>query len=363
MSVFSDLVGTAGNVRVDWTRRDIAEIFSLPMTKLVFLAQSVQQIHFGHDDVQFCSLLSVKTGGCKEDCSYCPQSAHYQTEVDAHGLLDSETIVQAAKAAKSQGASRFCMGAAWRSPPSRGTAFDQLLESIRSIRKLDMEVCTTLGMIDEDQAHQLKAAGVHAYNHNLDTSPEYYPEVITTRTYGDRLRTLQNVRKAGMTICCGGIVGMGESREDRIGLLKELATMDPHPESVPINLLVRVEGTPLASEAEHFDFFEMVRTIATARILMPRSRVRLSAGRSELSDEAQALCYLAGANSIFVGEKLLTTANPEIDEDTELLHRLGLRAQRPDASEKRYVKEDEGMTVFMPQDRRCPSPSVRESRV
>jgi biotin synthase len=245
--------------------------------------------------------------------------------VDAHGLLDLDTIKAAAQDAKDGGSTRFCMGAAWRSPPTKGPQFDRVLEAVRSVKAIGLEVCTTLGMLDETQAHQLAEAGVYAYNHNLDTSPEYYGQVITTRTYDDRLNTLKNVRKAGMTVCCGGIVGMGETREDRVGLLQQLTQLDPHPESVPVNLLVRVDGTPLAVE-DDFDVFELVRTIAVARLVMPESRVRLSAGRTAMTDEAQALCFMAGANSIFTGEKLLTTANPGVDHDRELLDRLGMRA-------------------------------------
>jgi biotin synthase len=317
-----------GEVRHDYTREQIAKIFSLPFTTLIHMAQTVQRQNFDPAEIQLCTLLSVKTGGCKEDCSYCPQSAHHQTNVDAHGLLDVEEIKQAAKLAKESGSTRFCMGAAWRSPPKKGKQFDQVLTAVREVHALGLEVCTTLGMLDKEQAVQLREAGVYAYNHNLDTSPEYYGSIISTRTYQDRLETLQNVREAGMTICCGGIVGMGESREDRIGLLEQLHQLDPHPESVPVNLLVKVDGTPLADEnPAELPIFEMVRTIATARIIMPKSRVRLSAGRNEMSDEAQALCFLAGANSIFAGEKLLTTQNPGIDKDAKLIADLGLRAK------------------------------------
>jgi biotin synthase len=287
-------------------------------------AQETHETSWPDDEIQLCTLLSIKTGGCKEDCGYCPQSAHHKAQVDAHGLLDLATIKAAATAAKAGGSTRFCMGAAWRSPPTKGPQFERVLEAVREVHALGLEVCTTLGMLDAEQAQQLAEAGVHAYNHNLDTSPEYYDKVISTRTYEDRLQTLKNVRKAGMTVCCGGIVGMGETRADRIGLLQQLASLDPHPESVPVNLLVRVEGTPLAGEAD-FDVFELVRTIAVARILMPKSRVRLSAGRTEMSDEAQALCFLAGANSIFTGEKLLTTPNPGSSHDHVLLERLGMR--------------------------------------
>jgi biotin synthase len=311
-------------LRHDYTRDEIAALFRLPFPRLVRQAQETHETSWPDDEIQLCTLLSIKTGGCKEDCGYCPQSAHHKAEVDAHGLLDLATIKAAATAAKAGGSTRFCMGAAWRSPPTKGPQFERVLEAVREVHALGLEVCTTLGMLDAEQAQQLAEAGVHAYNHNLDTSPEYYDKVITTRTYEDRLQTLKNVRKAGMTVCCGGIVGMGETRADRIGLLQQLASLDPHPESVPVNLLVRVEGTPLAGEAD-FDIFELVRTIAVARILMPKSRVRLSAGRTEMSDEAQALCFLAGANSIFTGEKLLTTPNPGSSHDHVLLERLGMR--------------------------------------
>jgi biotin synthase len=311
-------------LRHDYTRDEIAALFRLPFPRLLRLAQETHETNWPDDEIQLCTLLSIKTGGCKEDCGYCPQSAHHKAQVDAHGLLDLATIKAAATAAKTGGSTRFCMGAAWRSPPSKGPQFERVLEAVREVHALGLEVCTTLGMLDEEQAQQLAEAGVHAYNHNLDTSPEYYDKVITTRTYEDRLQTLKNVRKAGMTVCCGGIVGMGEGRADRIGLLQQLSSLDPHPESVPVNLLVRVEGTPLAGEAD-FDVFELVRTIAVARILMPKSRVRLSAGRTEMSDEAQALCFLAGANSIFTGEKLLTTPNPGSSHDHVLLERLGMR--------------------------------------
>lgn len=312
------------DIRHDWTREELGALFALPFPRLIKLAQNMHARFWSDDEVQLCTLLSIKTGGCKEDCGYCPQSAHHKAQVDAHGLLDVATIAEAASMAKAAGSTRFCMGAAWRSPPTKGKQFDQVLEAVRTVKGMGLEVCTTLGMLDEEQAVALADAGVHAYNHNLDTSPEYYGSVITTRTYQDRLATLKNVRKAGMTVCCGGIVGMGEEREDRVGLLHQLAMLDPHPESVPVNLLVRVEGTPLGGSTE-FDILEMVRTIAVARIVMPKSRVRLSAGRTEMSDEAQALCFLAGANSIFTGEKLLTTPNPGTDADHILLRRLGMK--------------------------------------
>jgi biotin synthase len=316
-------------IRHDYSREEIAALFKQPFTRLLNRAQTIHAANWPDNEVQLATLLSIKTGGCKEDCGYCPQSAHHSTGLSAHGMLDVETIRQAALAAKEGGSSRFCMGAAWRSPPTKGEQFGKVLEAVREVRSLGLEVCTTLGMLTEEQAVALKEAGVYAYNHNLDTSPEYYTDVISTRTYQDRLNTLQNVRKAGMTVCCGGIVGMGETRDDRIGLLQQLASLDPHPESVPVNLLVKVDGTPMAS-AEDLDIFEMIRTIAVARILMPKSRVRLSAGRTSMSDEAQALCFLAGANSIFTGEKLLTTPNPGKDRDLALLERLGMHGASPD---------------------------------
>jgi biotin synthase len=314
----------SGKPRYDYSRADIQAIYDLPMTTLVYLAQSVHRRYYAQDEIQLSTLLSIKTGGCKENCGYCPQSAHYETNVQSHGLLSVDDIIAQAREAKANGSSRFCMGAAWRSPPRKGPQFQQVLDAVRAVRGLGLEVCTTLGMLDTEQAQALAEAGVHAYNHNLDTSPEYYSEIITTRSYQDRLDTLQNVRDAGMTVCCGGIVGMGESKEDRIGLLQQLQSLKPHPESVPINLLVRVEGTPLEAEQE-LDIFELVRTIATACIIMPQSRVRLSAGRTQMSDEAQALCFMAGASSIFTGEKLLTTPNPGDSRDRELFRRLGLK--------------------------------------
>lgn len=313
----------AGSIRHDWTLREIEEIHALPLPELLFRAQSVHRAHHDPSQVQGCALLSVKTGGCPEDCAYCPQSARYTTGVGREPLLGVEETLVAAARARDQGATRFCMGAAWRSAP-RGAQFDRVLEMVRGVRALGLEACCTLGMLSAEQAEALAQAGLTAYNHNLDTSPEFYGAIITTRTYADRLETLGHVRRAGITVCCGGIIGMGEDLCDRLGLLRQLAVQDPHPESVPINMLVRVAGTPLA-EADPIDPLELVRVIATARILMPASIVRLSAGRLSLSDEAQALCFLAGAGSIFIGDKLLTTGNPEVDRDRELLDRLGMR--------------------------------------
>lgn len=312
-------------LRYDYSIDEILGLFSRPLPRLISL--SLQEHHRYHraDEVQLCSLLSIKTGGCKEDCHYCPQSAHHQNKLPASALLANDEIIEQAKIAKERGATRFCMGGAWRSPPKKEKVFSRLLEVATAVDELGLQVCMTLGMLDEQQAIRLKEAGVYAYNHNLDTSPDYYPKIITTRTYDDRLETLRNVRKAGMTVCCGGIVGMGEQRADRVALLQQLSSLNPHPESVPINLLVRVEGTPLA-DSPPLDIFELIRTIATARIIMPTSKVRLSAGRAEMSDETQALCFLAGANSIFMGDKLLTTPNPNVNDDLELLDRLGLKA-------------------------------------
>jgi biotin synthase len=301
----------------------VAEIYRTALPELIFRAQTVhRQIH-APDRVQTCQLISIKTGGCPEDCGYCPQSAHYDTDVERQGLLDPEHVVGVAKTAAERGVTRFCMGAAWRQAPE-GREFENVLQMVRGVSALGMEVCCTLGMLTEGQAARLKDAGLTAYNHNLDTSPEFYGSIITTRVYDDRLRTLSAVRKAGITVCCGGILGMGERETDRIGLLHQLASLEPHPESVPINMLVRVEGTPMAA-LPALDPLEMVRAIATARILMPASRVRLAAGRKQLSPEAVTLCFLAGANSIFVGEKLLTTPNPGPDEDEQFLLSLGLK--------------------------------------
>ena len=320
------LVPTNASVSVlrhDWQRSEVESIYRTPLPSLVFRAQTVHRQHHPQDRVQTCQLLSIKTGGCPEDCGYCPQSAHYDAGVGREGLLDPRHVVEVAKEAVGRGVTRFCMGAAWRQAPE-GREFQKVLEMVRGVSALGLEVCCTLGMLSERQAEQLKEAGLSAYNHNLDTSPEFYGSIITTRVYGDRLRTLEAVRKAGITLCCGGILGMGEREEDRIGLLQQLAMLNPHPESVPINMLVRVAGTPLANMPP-LDPLEMVRAIATARILMPASRVRLAAGRKQLSQEAVTLCFLAGANSIFVGEKLLTTPNPGRDEDEELLDTLGMR--------------------------------------
>ena len=312
-------------LRHDWTLPEIAAIYAAPLTELVFRAAGVHRAHHAPDEVQGCMLLSIKTGGCPEDCAYCPQSARYHTGVDRQELMGVEETLAAARSAREQGATRFCMGAAWRDVP-RDSRFDQVLEMVRGVRAMGMEACCTLGMLNDDQAAALAQAGLSAYNHNLDTSPEFYGAIITTRSYQERLDTLQRVRRAGITVCSGGIIGMGEDRAARYGLLRELANLDPHPESVPINLLVPVEGTPLGQRPAE-DPLELVRMIATARILMPRSMVRLSAGRLALSDEAQALCFLAGANSVFLGEKLLTTPNPQPGGDRALFEKLGVKLQ------------------------------------
>ena len=306
------------------TLQEVRAIHDLPLPELLFRAHGVHREHHAADEVQLCTLLSVKTGGCAEDCAYCPQSAHYETPVAAEKSLTVDEVLTAAGRAKESGATRFCMGAAWREIKD-GPAFDNVLSMVRGVRRLGMEACVTLGMLNDDQAKRLKEAGLTAYNHNLDTSRQHYKSIISTRTYDDRLATLERVRKAGITVCSGGIIGLGESLVDRCEMLRTLASLDPQPESVPINTLVASEGTPLASMPP-VEPLELVRMIATARILMPRSRVRLSAGRLSLTKEAQLLCFFAGANSIFYGEKLLTTGNPDVSEDQALLAAAGLRA-------------------------------------
>ena len=310
-------------LRHDWTRAELRALFDLPLPELIFRAQSLHRRYHRAAEIQLSTLLSIKTGGCPEDCAYCPQSAHYEAGVKAGKLMSRDAVVAAAQAAKAGGASRFCMGAAWREPKDH--ELDQVCAMVAEVKALGLETCATLGMLTETQAQRLADAGLDYYNHNLDTSPEYYARIITTRAYRERLDTLGRVRAAGMKVCCGGIVGMGESREDRVGMIEALATLPVHPESVPINLLVRVAGTPLA-DAPPLDAIEFVRTIAAARIAMPASMVRLSAGREAMSDELQALCFIAGANSIFCGEKLLTTPNPGRDHDRALMDRLGLAA-------------------------------------
>lgn len=310
-------------LRHDWTISEIESVYTAPLPDLIFRAQSLHRQYHRPDEVQGCMLLSIKTGGCPEDCAYCPQSARYHTGVERQELLSVGETLAAARAAREQGATRFCMGAAWRDVPA-DARFSRVLEMVRGVRELGMEACCTLGMLTQQQASDLASAGLTAYNHNLDTAPDFYGEIITTRVYQERLDTLAHVRRAGVSVCSGGIIGMGEDRGARYGLLRELSSLDPHPESVPVNLLVRVEGTPLGDAADT-DPLEMVRMIATARILMPKSMVRLSAGRLSLSDEAQALCLLAGANSVFLGDRLLTTPNPEADADRRLFDKLGMR--------------------------------------
>ena len=309
----------------------VRNLYDLPLFSLVDQARSVHLDHFPDSQVQLCRLLSVKTGGCPEDCAYCPQSAHYDTGTNPEKMLDVKEVVETAERAKELGATRFCMGAAWRQVKD-GPAFDRVLEMVRAIKGLGLEACVTLGMLDEEQARRLKEAGLDAYNHNIDTSPEHYKSIITTRTFEDRLRTLQNVRKAGITVCSGGIIGMGEQVEDRCEMMRTLANLEPPPESVPINLLAPVAGTPLGDHPPPIDVFDLVRTIAVARILMPKARVRLSAGRERLSREAQVLCMLAGANSIFYGsDKLFVTRNPDTEQDQQFLHELGLTGLAPAA--------------------------------
>ena len=309
---------TMGEVRHDWTRDEIRALFALPFPDLMFQAQSVHRMYFDPAEVQISTLLSIKTGGCPEDCAYCPQAAQYDTGVKAEKLMAVEAEARAAKAG---GATRFCMGAAWRSPKDRD--MDKVCAMIEGVKALGMETCVTLGMLSGPQTLRLKEAGLDYYNHNIDTSPEYYGDIITTRTFQDRLDTLERVRSAGINVCCGGIVGMGEKPDDRVGMIHALATMPEHPQSVPINMLVQVEGTPV-SHGQQFDPLDFVRTIAVARITMPRSMVRLSAGREEMTEETQTLCFLAGANSIFYGPKLLTTPNPGRDKDMALLDKLGM---------------------------------------
>jgi biotin synthase len=312
-------------LRHDWTRAEVLALMELPFADLIARAQTIHREHHDPNAVQVSTLLSIKTGGCPEDCAYCPQAARYSTGVNAEKLMSLDAVLAKAQAAKAAGATRFCMGAAWRSPKDRD--IPKVAAMIGAVKSLGMETCATLGMLSEPQAHALKGAGLDYYNHNLDSAPEFYNEIIHTREYQDRLDTLGHVRDAGLKTCCGGIVGMGEAREQRAGLLHTLATLPAHPDSVPINRLVQVAGTPLAGTRE-LDPFEFVRTIAVARIVMPKSMVRLSAGRAEMSDELQALCFLAGANSIFYGEKLLTTGNPDTAHDQALFTRLGIHAMQ-----------------------------------
>lgn len=330
MQQANDSFSSASAPRHDWSRAEIAALFALPFNDLLFRAQMVHREHFDPNEVQVSTLLSIKTGACPEDCAYCPQSTRYDTGLTTEQLMEVEAVLESARAAKRAGSTRFCMGAAWRSPKDRD--MPAVLAMVEGVKALGLESCMTLGMLKPEQAVALGEAGLDYYNHNLDTSPEYYRDIITTRTYQDRLDTLQHVRDAGINVCAGGIVGMGETLEDRVGLLQALANLPEHPQSVPINQLVRVEGTPLA-DTEDFDSFDFLRTIAVARIIMPGSHVRLSAGRESMNEQTQALAFMAGANSIFYGEKLLTTPNPETNEDMALFARLGIRPQAAAALE------------------------------
>lgn len=319
-------------IRNNWNISEIKEIYDTPLLELIFKAASVHRQFNDTGEVQVCTLLSIKTGGCPEDCAYCPQAARYNTGVDVQSLMKKEDVLEYAAKAKAAGSTRFCMGAAWREVRDNRD-FDRVLDMVKGVNEMGMEVCCTLGMLTEDQAQKLAGAGLHAYNHNLDTSSEYYGEIIHTRTYDDRLETLDNVRKAGVTVCCGGIIGLGEKHDDRIKMLHTLATMPEHPESVPINALVPIAGTPLENN-QKVDVWDMVRMIATARIIMPRAMVRLSAGRNDLSVAEQAICFMAGANSIFAGDKLLTTPNPSFDEDNAMFQLLGLKPREAFKEEK-----------------------------
>ncbi len=331
----------SSEIRHNWTHSQIREIYDTPLIELIYRAATVHRNYHDPLKVQMSTLISIKTGGCSEDCHYCPQAARYHTNVEAHKLLPVEQVIEAAKKAKDGGSSRLCMGAAWRNVRDNKD-FDTVLEMVRKVNELDMEVCCTLGMLSEEQAKRLQAAGLYAYNHNIDTSEEYYDDVITTRTYDDRLNTIGHVKKAGMVVCTGGIIGMGEAVDDRIGMLLTLSQMNPHPGSVPINALVPVEGTPLEHQ-QTASIWEMVRMVATARIVMPDSVIRLSAGRQQMSMEGQALCFLAGAGSLFAGDKLLTTPNPAFNEDLEMFKILGISPQEPFAKGQRPdIKPDPG---------------------
>ncbi|MEN7549278.1 biotin synthase BioB [Rapidithrix thailandica] len=313
-------------IRTDWSKEEVDNIYNTPVLELIYQAATVHRQYHDPQEVQVCTLLSVKTGGCPEDCAYCPQAARYSTDVNVHKLLSVEEVIKSALQAKEAGSTRFCMGAAWREVRDNRD-FDNVLEMVKGVNTLGMEVCCTLGMLSEDQAKKLKEAGLYAYNHNLDTSEENYENIISTRTYDDRLKTLENVRNADISVCCGGIIGLGEKEEDRVGMLHTLSTLPEHPESVPVNALVAVEGTPL-EEQERVSVWEMIRMIGTARILMPKAMIRLSAGRLEMSDEEQALCFMAGANSIFAGDKLLTTPNPSEDRDKLMFQKLDLKPRK-----------------------------------
>ena len=330
----------AGRIRHDWSAEEVAALFRLPFSDVVHAAQSAHRCHFDPNQVQVSTLLSIKTGACPEDCAYCPQSARYKTGLEVEKLMDVERVVEQARAAREQGATRFCMGAAYRSPRDRD--LERINEMIRRVRELGLETCATLGMVSRDQAESMAEAGLDYYNHNIDTSKDFYPEVIGTRSFDDRIETLENVREAGLKVCCGGIVGMGEGDRERGEMLRALANLPEHPQSVPINQLIRVPGTPL-EDADPVDPFDFVRTIAVARILMPASHVRLSAGRTEMGDEMQALCFLAGANSIFYGDKLLTTDNPEAERDRSLFRRLRIEPEPVESvAERRRTRQAAG---------------------
>ncbi|MGN6415966.1 MAG: biotin synthase BioB [Pseudobacter sp.] len=323
-------------IRNNWTLPEVEALYNTPLLDLIYRAATVHREYNDTGEVQVCTLLSIKTGGCSEDCSYCPQAARYHTGIDVQALMKKDEVLEYAQKAKDAGSTRFCMGAAWREVRDNRD-FDRVLDMVKGVNELGMEVCCTLGMLTEDQAKKLADAGLYAYNHNLDTSAEYYGDIITTRTYDDRLRTLDNVRKAGVSVCCGGIVGLGETHEDRIRMLLTLATMPEHPESVPVNALVPVKGTPLENNAK-VNVWDLVRMIASARILMPKAMVRLSAGRTSMSIADQTLCFMAGANSIFAGEKLLTTPNPTFDEDMAMFDLLGLTPREAFKGEKELVQ-------------------------
>ena len=335
-----------GVVRHNWTAQEVKALFDLPFNDLLFKAQLVHRENFDPNEVQVSTLLSIKTGACPEDCKYCSQSARYKTDIEKEKLMEVERVLQAAEQAKAQGSTRFCMGAAWRNPKERDMPY--VTEMVKRVKELGMETCMTLGMLSESQANELQDAGLDYYNHNLDTSPEHYNSIITTRSYQDRLDTLDNVRKAGMKVCSGGIVGLGEQAKDRVSLLVQLASLSPQPESVPINMLVKVDGTPL-SNVDDLDHFEFIRCIAVARILMPKSHVRLSAGREAMNEQMQSLCFLAGANSIFYGCKLLTAANPETNQDMMLFKKLGINTETVDNNENEVSQEEKIQTAVVNQ--------------
>lgn len=332
------------DIRNNWTLCEIDNIYNTPILELVYRAASLHRKYNDTGEVQVCTLLSIKTGGCSEDCAYCPQAARYNTGVNVHPLMKQDEVLAYAQKAKDAGSTRFCMGAAWREVRDNRD-FDRVLEMVKGVNKMGMEVCCTLGMLTEDQAKKLADAGLYAYNHNLDTSKEHYDEIITTRTFDDRLNTLDNVRKAGVSVCCGGIIGLGEKHEDRIAMLHTLATMPQHPESVPINALVAIAGTPLENN-EKVDIWDMVRMIATARILMPKTMVRLSAGRTSMTVAEQAFCFMAGANSIFAGDKLLTTPNPSFDEDNQMFSMLGLKPRMAFKEDKEQFSQTKSLELM-----------------